>query len=187
MSNENTKAAPPPDPHEAANAAALATLSNELAKRFPLLMVQRYVMPRKVRECREVFFRETIGRDEIRAGAMADATMTKEERSSQKLTNDAEKRESIRISIVAIGDRPSLDKPIVYRHVNTNEAVPFTEINDWTLKAWACLHTFFGSTNGIPFAELSEGIEGAQTVGALAPPPSENPTSGIPHSASTSP
>lgn len=153
----------------------LREFSAELAQRFPGRYVKRFVMPSTVRECAEIFMVELTSRDEVEAAQMADAMMSAIERASVRLTNDAEQREAIRLSIVGLGK--SVNGRVAYEHVNA-EGVPFAELNDWTRRAWTCLHAYFGQMNGVPTDELLEGIRGARTVGAFAPP-----TSGIPASA----
>lgn len=154
---------------------ALSEFSAELADRFPGRYVKRFVMPSTVRECAEIFMVELTSRDEIEAAQMADAMMSAIERASVRLTNDAEQREAIRLSIVGLGKLGS-DKRIAYESVNA-DGVPFAELNDWTRRAWTCLHAFFGQMNGVPTDELLEGIRGARTVGAYAPPTSGTPAS----------
>ncbi len=160
---------------------ALDAFSDELAKRFPDLVVKRFVFPKNVRHAREIFLREIDGKDEIAAAAMADGTMSPLEKASNKLAADAERRESIRIAIVGIGERvggkrAAEDAPIAYRHVN-NDGVPFTAINTWPINAWACLYAYNGEINGVPMAELVQGITEARTVGAFAPPTNATPAS----------
>lgn len=171
--------APPPATVEGVEGAApdgpLARFSRELANRFPKRMIRRYVMPSNVRECREVFMMEITSRDEVEAAIMADATMSSIEKQSVRLAADAERRECIRLSMVGIRDNGTE----VYRHLNTDGA-PLGEINDWSGKAWTSLQTYFGMLNGVPSEELAEGLKGALTVGAFAPP-----TSGTPASASS--
>jgi hypothetical protein len=154
---------------------ALREFSAELAARFPGRYVKRFVMPSVVREASEVFLVELTSRDEIEAAQMADATMSAIERASVRLTNDAEQREAIRLSIVGLG-KIGVDKRIAYEHVNADGA-PFGELNEWTRRAWTCLHAYFGQMNGVPTDELLEGIRGARTVGAFAPPTSGTPAS----------
>lgn len=152
----------------------LARLSRELAARFPDTMARRYVLPRNVTDCREVFMREITSRDEVEAAIMADATMSLAEKQSVRLTADAERRECIRLAIVALGklvDKRDPLSQVVYEHVN-HDGEPFSEINDWKGKTWTCLQTYFGMLNGVPTEELAEGLVGAQTVGAFAPPTS---------------
>lgn len=153
----------------------LGKFSRELAARFPNRMVRRYVMPSNVRECREVFMMEITSRDEVEAAIMADALMSNIEKASVRLSGDAERRECIRLSLVGIRRSAGGD----YAHLN-NDGAPLSEINEWSGKAWTSLQTFFGTLNGVPMEELAEGLRGAQTVGAFAPP-----TSGIPASASS--
>ncbi len=178
---------PKPPPETSADDVLEATTSNleqfsqQLAARYPDRMIQQFVMPTNVRECREIFLMEITSRDEIRAAALADAMMSPQERASQKLANDAEKRECIRISIVGIGERAGGWRApdgvaISYRHVDNN-SIPFVEINDWSGKAWASLHTYFGQLNGVPIVEIEKGIMEARTVGAFAPPKSAIPAS----------
>lgn len=154
---------------------ALQEFSAELAQRLPRRFVRRFVMPSTIRDCAEVFILELNSREELDAAVYADATMTGIERASVKLTNEAEQKEAVRLSIVGIGEM--IDGVVVYRHTN-NEGIPLAEANDWARKTWICLHSYFSQVNGVPTEELAEGILGARTVGAFAPP-----TSGIPASA----
>lgn len=152
----------------------LRKFSRELADRLPERMIRRYKMPTAIRECREVFMMEITSRDEVEAAIMADATMSAIEKGSIRLSADAERRECIRLAIVGLGklsDRRDASSPIVYTHVN-HDGVPFADINDWSGKAWTALQTWFGTLNGVPAEELAEGLAGAETVGAYAPPTS---------------
>lgn len=171
MAKQATKAtAPQGEPLVVEGDNPLARFSREMADRFPHTMVRRYTMPSTVRECREVFMREITSRDEVEAAIMADGLMSLAEKQSVRLSGDAERRECVRLAIVGLG-KGKLGEPIAYTHVN-NDGEPFGEINDWTGKAWTCLQTYFGTLNGVPSDELAEGLMGAQTVGAFAPPTS---------------
>lgn len=147
----------------------LQAFSEALAKRFPDRFIKRFVMPVVVREAREVFMVEMSSRDEIEAAQMADATMSAIERASVRLTNDAENREAVRLTIVGLGKL--VNGRIVYEDANT-EGVPLAELNRWSQRAWTCLRAYFGQLNGVPTDELLEGIKGARIVGAFAPPTS---------------
>jgi hypothetical protein len=157
-----------------------ATFSRELAARFPGVMIKRFVMPSTVRVAREVFIREVTSKDEIDAAIFADAVSSPAEKASNRLMNDAERREIIRLAIVGIGNgdapqAPQLGKPMAappevrYRHVN-HDGVPLEEINGWTQGAWSALYSYYGEVNGVPVDEVLEGLKGARTVGAFAPP-----------------
>lgn len=146
----------------------LELFSNALAQRFPNRVIQRFVMPKTIRECREIFILEINSREELRAAIFTDAIMEPVERSSAKLTAEAERRESIRMAIVGLG-RVQGDA-VVYMHTNTDEAIPLAEISDWSSKSWAALHRYFGEVNGVPMSEIDEGIKGAQIVGAFYAP-----------------
>jgi FAD/FMN-containing dehydrogenase len=154
---------------------ALGAFSAALAQRFPNRVIQRFTMPSNVRECREVFILEITSREEIQAATWTDSIMTPIERASSKLAAEAERRESIRLAIVGIGE--ARDGAIVYRHAN-NDGTPLAEISDWSSKAWAALHTYFGEVNGVPIAELKEGTRGAQIVGAFYAPKTEETPGG---------
>lgn len=171
-------AAPPTEPpmgkvegvEDASHDSPVARFSRELEQRFPHRMIRRYRMPASVREAREVFMMEITSRDEVEAAIMADALMSNIEKQSIRLSSDAERRECIRLSIVGLGTGAA-GAALAYRHVN-QDGEPFGEINDWTGKAWTALQTFFGTLNGVPMEELAEGLMGAETVGAFAPPTS---------------
>lgn len=157
----------------AVNHDPLAQFSAELAERFPRRVIQRFIMPKAVRECREVFIIEISSREELDAAIFTESIVTPAERSSAKLMAEAERREVIRISIVGLGELHN--GAIAYRHTNVNAAVPFAEISDWPSKAWVALHRFYGEVNGVPTAELDEGTKGAQIVGAFYAPKTATP------------
>lgn len=157
----------------------LTRFSRELGERFPDTHIKRFVMPSGL-DCREIFIREITSKDEINASIFADATASAIEKGSNRMMNDVERREAIRISIVGIGEGPAVPRPVPgkpvpvpiatrYRHVN-HDGAPLGEINDWRAKAWTALHAYFAEVNGVPTDEIRSGLEGAQTVGAFAPP-----------------
>lgn len=173
MAREKRAPAAPPEMQND----ALADFCELLEKRWPNALIKRFVMPSSVGECREVFMRELTSKDEIQAAIWADATMSPIEKASHRLAADAERRESIRIAIVGIGERvggrrAADDAPVAYRMVN-HDGVPFDEPTNWTTKAWAALSTYFGEVNGVPMDELASGLQEARTVGAFASPTSE--------------
>ena len=99
MKRKNKPAAveKPPDMGEpldtlanAAPGSPLATLSRELAERYPNRLIRRFRMPSNVREAREVFLIEMTSRDEIQAAIFADAVMSIDEKRSVRLTAEAE-------------------------------------------------------------------------------------------------
>lgn len=174
-------AAPPPPEAQADGPNGLEAFSLELGQRYPNRMIRRFIMPTTVRECREIFLLEITSRDEVNAAIFADATMSDIEKSSVRLSADAERREAIRLSIVGMGTqeggrRAAPADPVSYQHVN-HDGIPFGALNEWSGKAWTSLHAYFGQLNGVPADELSEGIKGARTVGAYAPPTSGTPAS----------
>lgn len=174
MAKAQTAAAKPPD--EITGDTPLDRFSRELATRFPKALIKRFVMPKSVRNCAEIFFRETRSNDEIEGAIMAESMMSPIERASERLAQDAARREVIRLSMVGIGDRGPDGLLSMYRHVN-HDGIPFAEINDWTAGAWTALHTYFSELNGVPTSELRSGIAEARTVGAFAPPTKETPPS----------
>jgi hypothetical protein len=157
---------------------ALEGFERELRQRFPLPWpIKQYVLPKQVTECAEIFVRELKSRDVIAAAEMADALMTTMQKSSQKLSREAEERECIRIAIVGLGARLE-DGTVAYRHVN-NTGAPLAEINDWGKRVWDALAMYYNDVNGLPAEEFFEGLRGARTVGVSAPR-----TDGIPANAS---
>lgn len=172
------RASPPPS--TATDDTPLRRFSQQLAQRFPKRVVKHFVMPRNVREAREIFIIEITSDEEIQAAIFAESSMSSIERASQKLAQEAERRECIRQSIVGLGRTAdgSAEGEVIYEVANAN-GVPL-EMPGWTSKAWAALHAFFGEVNGVPTAELIEGIVGARTVGAF-----ELPTSATRASAET--
>lgn len=152
----------------------LEAFSNALAQRYPGRVIQRFAMPSTVRECREVFILEISSNEEIQAAIFTDTIMSPIERSSAKLTAECERRESIRLAIVGLGEL--VNGAIAYRHTNIDGA-PLGEISSWSSKSWAALHRYFGEVNGVPISEINEGIQGAQIVGAFYAPKTETPPS----------
>lgn len=163
-------------PQDGSTDAPIDRFSRELALRFPKTMIKRFTMPKSVRDCREIFFRETKSRDEIEAAIMAESMMSPLERASERLAQEAQRREVIRMTLVGIGDRAPDGSTSGYRHVN-HDGIPLAEINDWSGGAWTSMHTYFGELNGVPAAELRSGIAEARTVGAFASPTNETPES----------
>jgi hypothetical protein len=146
----------------------LDEFSQQLAERFPGRVLKRFVMPSSIVQCREVFMLELTSRDEVSAAIFTDTILTAIERASYRLTQEAEQRECIRLAIVGLGSEQG--GKLAYRHTNLDPAVPLAEISDWPAKAWVALHQYFRETNGVPQAEIDEGIRGAQIVGAFYAP-----------------
>lgn len=176
------KAAGPPPTSE-----ALAQFSRDLAARFPNMEIRRYVLPRVVTQCREVFIRELTSEDVIMAASFADSLMSANEKASMRLSREAEERECIRVAIVGFGSAALEGKDAkggnvwgvcAYRHVNVDGA-PLGEINAWPKRMWDAFSRYYNDVNGLPIDEFIEGLQGATIVGAFAPP-----TSAIPASAS---
>jgi len=152
----------------------LAEFSKALAERFPHLMIQRFVLPRKVREARELFIREVDSNDTVEAAILADATMTSIEKGSFKLTLEAERRQLAKLSIVGLGVQRG--GRLVYEHANA-DGIPLAFDPPWTEAAWTALLKHYNDVNGVPTEELEEGTQGALTVGAFAPPMHVTPAS----------
>lgn len=166
---------------------ALAQFSRDLATRFPGLEVRRYVLPRVVTQCREVFIRELTSEDIIMAASFADSLMSANEKASVRLSRDAEERECVRVAIVGFGDakiegkdaKGNLWGACLYRHVNVDGA-PLGEINAWPKRMWDAFTRYYNDVNGLPIEEFIEGLQGATIVGAFAPPTSAIPASASP-------
>lgn len=150
-------------------ATPLGRFSASLAERYPDTLIKRFVMPSRIRECREVFIREIDSQDEIMAASMADTTMSVAERNSERLANEAEKRELIRISIVGLGKLPAGGGDVVYEAVGGDDGIPLV-ISKWKYPTWIALYRFFPQVNGVSEAEMFSGMMEACVVGALAPP-----------------
>jgi len=157
---------------------ALEAFERELRQRFPLPWpIKQFVLPRQVTECAEIFVRELKSRDVIAAAEMADALMTTVQKSSAKLSREAEERECIRIAIVGIGERSG--DAVVYRHANHTGA-PLDVINDWGKRLWDALSLYYNDVNGLPVDEFFEGIRGARIVGVSAPRTGGIPANALP-------
>jgi hypothetical protein len=83
--------------------------------------------------------------------------MSSVEKGSDKLSYEAELTESIRLSIVGLVDEGGR------RHID--QAVPFTEIDDWSIGAWFCLRQFHTDINGIPIESVGKAVRGARRIG----------------------
>lgn len=152
----------------------LIEFSDAIAERYPNRIVQRFVMPKKIREARELFIREVDSNDTVEAACLADATMSMIEKGSFKLTLEAERRQLAKLAIVGIGTLRG--GRVVYEHTNHN-GIPLAFDPAWTEAAWTALLRYYGEVNGVPSEELDEGTQGALTVGAFAPPMSATPAS----------
>lgn len=148
---------------------ALKRLGESLKRRFPDRVVKRFVMPKSIRTIREVFIVECTSKDEILAAQMADQMMSAAERGSFKLTQEAERRYMVALSVVAVG-RGAGGETVEYEETNL-DGIPWVEMGNWPMRVTTAVHTYFSYVNGVPNAEIAEGIEGAQTVGAFALPP----------------
>lgn len=158
-----------PDPDET----PLQKFERELQARYPGRVVQRFEMPSNIKQARAIYLVEITSREEIQAAIYADSAMSPLEKQSVKLTNDAERRECIRVSLVGLVPRTDA---VTYRHIN-HDGVPFHEMDNWPSKATAALNAYFNDVNGIPTVELIEGLKGARTIGGSAPPTNETPQS----------
>lgn len=158
-----------------ADESPLQRISRQLHDRFPHRLIKRFVMPSKVRECREVFIVELTSRDEVQAAIMAEQSMSQLERLSYRLSGEAQNREQLRVAIVALGEMKSGE--VLYRQVN-HDGVPLGEIDNWSQSAWAALYAYNGTVNGIPIDELKSGIEASCAIGAFAVPTNAAPNSG---------
>lgn len=165
MAKIHVAAQPPPSVDET----ALERFERELHARYPERITRRYAMPSAVKQCLAVYLVEVTTRDEIQASIYADATMTQLEKRSAQLVSEAQRRETMRASIVGLVTR---DQTPVYRHVN-NGGAPFHEFDEWPAKVSAALLTYFNELNGLNTDELIEGLKGARTIGT-SPPPSES-------------
>lgn len=172
MSKAQHTAATPPKIR--AVSAELIEFSKALGERHPNRMIQRFVLPGKVREARELFIREVDSNDTVEAAILADATMTAIEKGSFKLTMEAERRQLAKLSIVGIG--VLRNGRVVYEHANS-DGIPLAFDPPWTEAAWTALLKHYNDVNGVPVDELEEGTQGALIVGAFAPPMHATPAS----------
>lgn len=162
-----TAAAAPQAPPDDVTNADLVRFETALQARYPGRVIKRYEMPANISQARAVYILELTSRDELEAAKMADTLMEAIERSSNRLAAARERTEMMRVSLVGLVTR----NPLGYRHVN-HDGAPFMEIDNWPAKATTALAAFYGDCNGINTAELGEGIMGARTIGATAPPTS---------------
>lgn len=124
------------------------------------IRAKKYTMPAGL-NAGSIIIRELLSKDEIAAAIAADGRMSNDDRNNAVLALTIERKEAIRISIVAIDGRL----------VNT-DGVPCMEIDDWTIRSWTALSKFFGEMNGIPGDELGKAVEGAVDVDLDALTPS---------------
>lgn len=143
----------------------------QLRERHPRRAIERIDFPSQVTDARAVYMTELTSRDTIRAAEMADSVMTDIERKSGDLAVQAERRESVRLSVVGVvgphGDRRAID-----------QAKPLMELDDWSQRAWTCLFNGFQQLNGLPMEDVKKMLAGARRVGvaALATPADAAPT-----------
>jgi hypothetical protein len=132
----------------------------EIVKRNPGRRIQRYDFPVGVTDARAVYLFELKGTDELLAAEMADANMKPAERKSVSLAFEAERRESIRLSIVGL-----IDDGNVRRHID--QSMPLMEIDDWSMKGLHALRTFYSDLNGLPAEELGNALKGTRKLGGV--------------------
>lgn len=147
--------------HDAVAETPMQRFERELMERHPKRTIVRFDFPSKVREARAIYLKEVTSRDELEAAKYADSIMSDIERKSIKLTSEAERRETVRISIVGVVTR---SEPVQYQHVGGDH--PFHAIDDWSGKATTCLMMFYNNLNGIGTDEVMEGLKGQRTIGA---------------------
>lgn len=143
----------------------LQRFERELAEKHPGRTIVRFDFPSKIREGRAIYLMEVTSRDELEGAKYADAVMSDLEKKSVQLSTEAQRRETVRMSIVGLVTRT---EPIAYRHIGG--AVPFHEIDGWSSKAVTCVSVYFNNLNGINSEELAEGLKGQRTIGASVAP-----------------
>jgi hypothetical protein len=126
--------------------------------------IMRFDFPAEVSEARAVYMFEMKAKDELAAADMADANMTDAERKSMQRSIEAERREGIRLSICGLILVDEATGNLTRMHVD--QAKPLMMIDDWSIKAWAALRTFFGDLNGLPVEELGNAVRGARRLSA---------------------
>lgn len=142
----------------------------ELQERHPGRSIVRFDFPARIREARAVYIKEISSRDEMEASTLADSTMTELEKASMRLSAEAQRKETLRISIVGLVTRT---EPLQYRHIGGS--VPFLELDDWSAKAMTCLKIYYGQINGLTDEEIVEGLKGQRTIGGTVAPTSATP------------
>lgn len=141
----------------------------EIMRRNPTRKhIRRFDFPVEVDEARAIYLVEQTGKDELAAAEAADLSMSDSERKSIHRSIDAERREGIRLTIVAMIVVDPASGQVVRRHIDQSR--PLVELDDWSTKAWQCLRTFFGELNGLPVVELGNAVRGSRKVGAATPP-----------------
>jgi hypothetical protein len=148
-------AAVPPPPPSAEDLAFEAEIMSRLAGRD----VRRFEMPDAVEEVSAIYMVKLRGKDEITAADMADATMTDLERQSQVRAAEAERREAIRLSIVALVGRDG-------RHRHIDQSAPLVEIDEWSMPTRFVLQAFFGEMNGVELDKVGKAVREARRLGA---------------------
>lgn len=157
---EEDDAAPEPTAEDLA-------FEKELTARNPdRKYITRYDFPEEVEEARAVYVFKMKARDELLAAETAELTMSAAERKSSKLALEAERREAIKLSIVALITVDPDTGAITRRHVD--QSVPLIELDEWSSQAWGALRIFHGDLNGIPWEELGKAVRRARRVGATS-------------------
>jgi len=117
----------------------------------PVLM-KKFNMPRGGEgfSCKSFVMRELNAKDELEASIWADKTRS-EAADGPLAMIGSEHRESVRLSLVYVdGNR-----------VNHN-GVPFTAMNDWSMKTMRLLMQAFNDLNGVDKKEVADFSKGAE-------------------------
>lgn len=117
---------------------------------------KRYPLPDYC-DCREVVMRELEAVDDVQSAIWADAHASSALKGSAIAAIQADKRESIRLSLVEVDGEP----------VN-RDGVPFMAMDRWSHRTLIYIEAFFQDLNGVDMGDVKNAVAGG-TVDVLAP------------------
>jgi len=118
----------------------------------PPRLRKRYTLPDYC-DCREVVMRELEATDDIQSAIWADAHATSALKGSAVAAIQADRRESIRLSMVEVDGEP----------VNV-DGVPFMGMDRWSHRTLIYVEAFFNDLNGVDTGDLKKAIAGGTVV-----------------------
>lgn len=114
-------------------------------------MAKKFTLPTGC-DCESFVVRELNGNDEIDAAVMADKSSSDLVKDSPIAQFGAERRESLRLSLVEVDGKPVPQ--------------PYLEMNHWSLKTLRVLMAAFNDLNGLDEDDLKNCLASAEVVSA---------------------
>jgi len=117
-------------------------------------LIKRYPLPEYC-DCREVVMRELEAKDDIQSAIWADQNASSALKGSAIAAIQADKRESIRCSLVEVDGEP----------VNL-DGVPFMAMDSWSHRTLIYIEAFFNDLNGVEMEDVKKAVAGGAIVTA---------------------